>query len=218
MELLALLFVVPVGLYLLLGGGRGRVWGLVFAGEGTRGVGAYRESPVRTWKRGAAPLSVRIASLSSFFLGQMILPGALAALIGLIAAAEVLAKGRVNGGGALIVVLEASAPTGLVVAAHLLGAGSAMIARSDDAAAKARAAARWAIGHNVALLIAMAAIAIAMPRDAAMVLPSVAYACVSIGQALLLRRAAASLDAYDTEQAAEPAPADAEMAGLVTAR
>ena len=148
----------------------------------------------------------------------MILPGALAALVGLVATAEVLSRGHARGGGALIVVLELSAPTGLLVAADLLAAGSAMVVRSADAAAKARTAARWAIGHNIALLIAMAILAAASPGDAIQVVPSVAYALVSIGQALLVRSAAASLDAYAAEQERDPAPAAPEIQGLAGAR
>jgi hypothetical protein len=208
-----LALVVPVGVYVSHGGGGGRVWGLVTAGEEVRGGGAYRTARATLWKRGAAPLTVRVAALSSFFLGQMILPGALAAVVGLLV--TIVAVGHAKE-IAVLVVVQLSAPTGLVVAAYLLAAGAAMLERAEDAAVKARRAARWALVHNLVLLAGLAA-ATAIERDAAAVVPAL-YACLSIGQALLVRRAADAIEAYTARQNEEPAPVEVEMQVLYEAR
>lgn len=206
MELLAIFLVIPLGLYFLHERGRGRGWGLVASGEETRGTGAYRATRVRTWKRGAAPPSVRIAAITSFFLGQMIVPGALAALVGLVAVAEVLSRGQ---GPALLVILELSAPTGLLVAAHLLAAGNAMLARDDDAAKKARTASRWALGHNAALLVALLVGALIDGREGHWAILPALYCLASIGHALIVRHAASAIDAYTEQQREDPAPSEA---------
>lgn len=203
MEWLLVLLVIPVGLYLVHERGKGRAWGMVPAGEETRGAGAYRTAQVRTWKRGAAPWTVRIAALSSFFLGQMILPGAFAALVGLLITAGAIARGSVP---PLLIITLLSAPTGLVVAAHLLAAGSAMLARHADAAEKARRAARWALGHNLVLLPALGLGALLEPREAGWGIASAIYCLVSIGQAVIVLRAAAAIEAYETRQDEDPAP------------
>jgi len=111
--------VVPVGLYFSRGGGTGNVWGLVAVGEEERGRGNYREARTTVWKAGSAPLAVRVAALSSFFLGQMIVPGGLAALLGMVMMITALSHGNVLP----IFVVQLSAPTGLVVAAYLFAAG-----------------------------------------------------------------------------------------------
>jgi hypothetical protein len=211
MELFALLLVLPIGLYLFHQRGQGRSWGLVAAGEEVRGGGAYRETKVRLWKRGKAPWTVRVAAISSFFLGQMILPGALAALVGMIVLLGMLAGGKLH---PLILVLQLSAPTGLVVAARLLAAGTALLNRDDDASAKARLAAKWALWHNVVLLAGLALAAALDPRELEAAAASALYCCVSIAQALVVRSAAASIDAYIARQEEDPAPIEAEVAIL----
>ncbi len=208
--LFAVLAVVPAGFYFSHGGGGSRVWGLVAAGQVERGRGTYRGTRETLWKRGSAPLVVRVAALSSFFLGQMIVPGGLCAFGGVVVMIEALSHGSVL---PVFIVVQASAPTGLAVAAYLLAAGGAMLHRDDDAVAKARRAWRWAVGHNVALLTGLAgAVALSWTglvssRDEAAfaVMPAL-YACFSIGQALLVRRAAATLEAYAARQREEPAP------------
>jgi hypothetical protein len=205
---LALVLVVPAGLYFFNGGGRAPVWGLVAAGEKVQGDGAYRRARVTLWKRGSAPLSVRIAAISSFFLGQMIGPGGLAALVGMVVTLESLNKGHVS---PLLVIIQLSSPTGLLVAAYLLSAGSAMLARADDAVPKARRAVQWAIGHNLVLLVGLGAGAALEPSEAAFAVPAAIYCCVSIAQALLVRRAASSIESYTARQNEEPAPAHVEM-------
>jgi len=203
--LLALILPLPLVLYVIgLDRGRG-AWGLVFRGFVQRGSSAYRAAEVPVWKEGKAPLAVHAAAITSFVLGQMVLPGGLAALVGFLMLPEVLT--RSGGSEPLLVVLVLSAPTGLYVAAALLSAGSAMLRRDADASEKARKAGRWAIGHNVLLLVAIAACALG--SFDAFYLGPVAYALVSLAQAALLLRAARSLDAYAEAQARMPAPSNA---------
>jgi hypothetical protein len=208
-----LALIVPGGAYLLHGGGGSRVWGLVAAGEEARGGSVYRRARATLWKRGSAPLTVRIAALSSFFLGQMIVPGVLAALLGAWVTIATTMEGRPL---PVLIVVTLSGPTGVVVAARLLVAGSAMLERRDDAVLKARHAVRWVIGHNVVLLGALAvSTGLAMDEAAGAVAPAV-YACISIGQALLVRRAAAAIEAYGARQREEAASLyDGDQKGFV---
>ena len=81
---LLLMLVVPFSVYEAHRGGRGPAWGLVAAGREQRGRGVYRGTRSTLWTPGSAPLAVRLAALSSFFLGQMIVPGALAAVVGVL--------------------------------------------------------------------------------------------------------------------------------------
>ena len=208
MGLLLVFLVVPVGLYLMYGRGRALSWGLLPKGEEMRGDSAYRQVKVKTWKRGEAPWAVRLAALSSFFLGQMIVPGALVALLGLVLLAESLGH---KDGSVFLAVLLLSAPTGLVVAAFLLSAGSAMLGRAEDAIRKARRAVRWALWHNVVLLAALGIGAAVAPAQATYAVGPAFYACFSIAQALLVRRAAQAMEAYASRQEADPAPVQAEL-------
>lgn len=211
MELLALLvvvLVVPLGLYLFHGRGRGPAWGLVPGDEEIRGDGAYRQTRVRTWKPGSAPLSVRLAALSSLFLGQMIVPGVLVAIVGMLVLAEMMNHLT---GFLILVVMLLSAPTGIMVAAYLLSAGSAMLVRAADAVPRARRAARWALVHNGVLLPALGLVAAARPDEARFAFGPAVYACFSIAQALLVRRTASTLEAYVAREEGDPAPFEAEL-------
>lgn len=208
MVLLVLFLIVPAALYFGYGRGRGPAWGLLPAGETAVGEGAYRQARVRTWKPGAAPLAVRAAALSSFFLGQMIVPGALAALGGLVVLAETL---RSSQSFPLLVVLVLSAPTGVMVAAHLLAAGSAMLNRADDAAPRARRAARWALLHNGLLVPALALAAAVAPDEAVLVVWPAVYVGLSLAQGLLVLHAARALEAYAARQDDDPAPPEAAL-------
>jgi hypothetical protein len=210
-----LVLVVPAGLYLFHGGGRSQVWGLVAAGQQAQGSGAYRQARSTLWKRGSAPISVRIAALSSFFLGQMILPGGLAALVGMVATLETIGKSHPS---PLLIIIQLSSPTGLIVAAYLLSAGSAMISRAEDAVLKARRAARWALGHNLVLLVGLGVGAALEGSEAVWALAPAIYCCISIAQALLVRRAASSIEAYSAKQEEEPAPIETELDLLGIAR
>jgi hypothetical protein len=215
MILFAILLVVPLGLYFLNGGGRGPAWGLLPAGEAPRGGGAYRQTHVRAWKAGQAPLAVRLAALSSFFLGQMIVPGMLAAFGGMVALANTFSSTRSS---PLLAVLLLSTPTGILVAASLLSSGSAMLNRAYDAAPRARSTARWALGHNLALLAALGLVAALRPDEADSAFLPAVYACVSLAQAFLMRRAARALDVYAARQDADDAPPEAELHVLGTVR
>jgi hypothetical protein len=208
---LFLVLAIPAGLYFAHGGGTARAWGLVPDGEQVRGTGAYRVARVRLWKRGEAPVAVRVAAFSSFFLGQMVLPGALAALVGFLVTAAAALRGQAP---ALLVILTLSAPTGLIVAGRLLGAGTAMLSRADDAAAQAHGAARWALGHNLGLLFALGVGAAVTPGEAEMAALPAAYCLFSLAQGLLVRHAAQAIDAYLARQAEDPAPEAAELAVL----
>ncbi len=206
--LLALILPLPLVLYLIgLDRGRG-AWGLTFRGFVRRGSSAYRAVEVPVWKDGKAPLAVHVAAISSFILGQMVVPGALLALVGMLMLLDTL--GNLSGPEPLLVVLMLSAPTGLYVAGALLAAGSAMLRREADAAAEARRAAYWALGHNVVLLVALGACALGGLHE--IYLGPAIYAGVSIAQALLLLHAAGALDAYTEAQARAPAPSAIDAA------
>lgn len=202
--LLALVLPLPLVLYLIsLDRGRG-AWGLVFRGFVRRGSSAYRAAEVAVWQAGKAPLAVRAAAITSFVLGQMVVPGALLALVGLLVLLASLSRDPEP----ILVVLMLSAPTGLYVAGALLSAGSAMLRREANASAQARRAARWALGHNVALLVGLGACALGHLHEA--LLGPAVYALVSIAHALLLLHAARALDAYTDAQARAPSPVAAD--------
>lgn len=196
--LIALAAGIPALIYALLGGGKGKVWGLVPDGIERRGPSVYRGAPVIRWKEGAAPVVVRVAALSSFFLGQMVVPGALAALVGLIVVFAMLAGEKLE---PALFVSALSGPTGVIVAGYLLSAGSALLKRDAGAAVKARTAAAWALWHNgilVALMLLALAASLHAPNGDAvwLVAATLLYASISIAQACLLRKAAAALESY----------------------
>jgi hypothetical protein len=207
--LIALAAGIPALTYFLLGGGKGKVWGLVPAGVEQRGPSVYRGALVVRWKEGAAPLVVRVAALSSFFLGQMVVPGALAALVGLIVMFGMLASGEVQ---PVLLVSALSGPTGLIVAGYLLSAGSALLKRDEGAAAKARRASAWSLWHN-GILIGLMLLALAGSGSDSrgdmigFAAATLIYGGISIAQACLLRKAASALESYSAS--AEEASAEA---------
>ncbi len=209
--LLTLVFmfsIIPSLLYFAQARGRGPGWGLIAAGEEKLGQGAYRETHVVRWKRGEAPRVVRIAAVSSFFLGQMALPGALAAFVGIIAAFE----DKFASPSLCVMVL--SAPTGLLVAVYLLSAGWTMLESGSGAAFKARRAARWAIAHNLVLLVGLGASAVAKPDEAPVLFTTSIYIAISIVQALLVQGAARAIEAYDAARKDDPAPVEEEILAM----
>ncbi|WP_437840426.1 hypothetical protein [Sorangium sp. So ce1153] len=216
LTLAALALFAPLCAYIALRVSGRRAWGVVHDGHVSQGAGVYRSVTVPTWKRGSPPFVVRAASFSSFLLGQMVVPGGLAAPLGLLLLLESLDK---RGGPPVLMllgVLVLSAPTGLVVAVKLLIAGRAMARREPGAITSTRSAARWAISHNLALSAGLAVVPFLDPgwHSEHVVLLQVCYGyvAVSLAHALLLRRAASALEAYDAAQAADPAPADAAIA------
>lgn len=189
--------VTPALLYM---GGRvsGReAWGLVLGGHVRRGASAYRAAEAPVWVKGDAPIVVRIAAITSFLLGQMVVPGALLGAFGFL----VTLGGAFGHIEPVIFTLVLSVPTGLYVAGRLLGAGLAMLRNHPEAARRARGAARWAIGHNVVLLFALGLCVFGSREPALVIFPAV-YALVSITQAILLQYAAGRLEAYLTAQQA----------------
>jgi hypothetical protein len=193
--------VLPFVLYYLLHGGRGPEWGMVSAGEGPVGEGAYRRTHDRLWKRGEAPRLVRVAALSSFFLGEMIVPGLLAAgMLGLYIVFRGIGEATPE---PMVSVLVLAAPTGLLVAGFVLKAGHDLLSRSPKADDSASRAATWAIRHNLALLLGLLWAANEPADRPGLVippLPFVVYACVSIAHAILLRSAVSALTEYTAAQ------------------
>lgn len=210
--LLALsLFFFPALAYLACGAGRGRIWGLLPAGETFRGEGAYRQTAVATWKQGVAPRPVRIAAFSCFVLGQMVVPGTLFALFMVLAGLNdfVLASWLHDGlpgeppsaASPMAWVFFLPAPTGIYVACRLLSAGLALLRRAPEAVHLARRTARFALGHHVFVLVLVLATASVWGMDFPAGIPlGMGAACVALGQALLLLEGAASLEAYSAAQ------------------
>ena len=210
LDVLVVLFavlVLPSALYLV--GARSRdVWGLVRKGELKTGPSLYRAAPMGVWARGSAPMSVRAAAFTSFLLGQMLIPGALAAVVGLIMLVGSLATNQPN---LLLTVLSLSAPTGLIVAFRLLTVGLPLLQRRADAPDKARSAATWEIRHNGVLLGGLALSALGgHDREWIGCALIAGLALLAIAHGLLLRRAASTLEAYEAAQEELGAPGSVE--------
>ncbi len=138
----------------------------------------YRTTTVHeTRKLFGAPSVVKWAALSCFVFGAMIVPGLIAGGIGIVA------------GGYGV----ASLP-GLVVAAMIWRVGPKLMTKAADAPKAARSAALASLTLNVPIAIGSAACGIGMfagDRGGELFCVFVlCYALLSIGQALLLRRAA----------------------------
>lgn len=197
LALLLVLLVLPSGLY-LAGRRSGDVWGLVRRGQAKVGRGLYRAAPMIVWARGKAPLSVRVAAFTSFLLGQMVIPGTVAAFVGFIMLVASMANGRLS---LSLIVLTFSAPTGIVVAGRLLAVGLKLLQRQADAVEKARRAARWELWHNAVLLGAFVLAAfLGNHEDRAACAGIAVPAILAIAHSLLLQRAASTLEAYDAAQ------------------
>jgi hypothetical protein len=185
---------VPLTLY-FSGRSAGRDgWGLFLQGYEKNGAGAYRAQIKPVWTAGKPPISVRLAAISSFILGQMVVPGALAALVGMIVALELISRGMHNPGDYVLVIVVASAPTGLMIGGRLLGVGLDLLQRAEGAVTKARNLARFSIIHNVVLLALLGGV-YGLAQNDGVYFPAV-YACISIAQAILLLKAARDVDAH----------------------
>jgi len=200
MELLfavAAFLTLPTLLYFV--GSRSKdVWGLVRKGKVMNGTGLYRAAPTTVWACGNAPVSVRVAAFTSFLLGQMIIPGAFAALVGFVAVLGMLSHQHLS---VALLVIQGSAPTGLIVAWRLLGAGSAILRRAPDAVAEARKAARWELWHNGVLGAGLVISAFVGDRDERTGCLMVAVPVVlALAHGVLLVRAAFALEAYNAAQ------------------
>jgi len=199
MWILIIALLVPVALYVVGRFTSPGVWGLVLRGYEKPSASTYRAAPRPVWEKGKAPLIVHVAALSSFLLGQMVVPGGLASLAGLVASAEVLSTNGTNDPSFVIPLLTLSAPTGLYIAGRLLGTGLALIRRDPGAATSARKIARFSIVHNVILMAAIGASHL-VRGSGNDVLFVVVYAVVSIVQAVIVQRAAKALDERDAQE------------------
>jgi len=204
--------IIPFILYFGQGGGHARSWGVVAAGEEQLGAGAYRQQRVMRWKPGSAPLVVRVAAMTCFYLGQMVVPGGFLALAGLAFVFEPPTPPTVW------TVLELSAPSGMIVATLLLAAGWTMLEGAPTAVQAARRAWRWAVVHNVGLAVALTLAASSDPHEREACVVPLIYAGVSIAQALLVWRAAAAVEAYDAARKRTPPPPDVEREALAGPR
>ncbi len=150
---------------------------------------AYRAPrPIAMGHLDRAPGLVRLAAGSSIVLGSMFVPGLALGLFGLFA-----------GGIGLV-----SIP-GLFVAASLWGVGHQLLRRQK--AERAVSIATWSLIMNVIILAAVAVMVLSTSESAFWILGggTAAYACLSIGHALVLRKAGRLVAALsDPERADEP--------------
>jgi len=197
--LLTIPIIVPAAMYFSGRSAGRKMWGLVLRGYEKHGAGAYRVQVRPVWAAGKPPLSVHIAAISSFILGQMVVPGVFAALVGLVVSFEILFRGPHSPGEYVILVLMGSVPTGLMIGGRLLNIGLILLQREEGAAQKARDLARFSLIHNAVLILLMLLVYAFGGNDA--VYFPVAYQLVSIAQALLLMKAASAIDAHDAIEA-----------------
>ena len=128
-------------------------WGMIRDGKiRLRGGGyrAYREAPQIRWVEGHAPPLVRVAAFTSFCLGQMLVPAVPGALLWILIAVATWLDGTPE---PLLIGLALASPTGIIVAARVLGAGLGLLQRAPHAAELARSAAWWELGHHLALSV-----------------------------------------------------------------
>lgn len=180
-------------------------WGIVSDGWQAAGAGAYRATRVARRASGRAPASVVVAAWSSFFLGQWIVPGALALLLLMVVMAEIPWAGNL----ALLVCVLA-APSGLALGARLLGVGVALLARDFGVEDAARRTARWAFAHNVILIAAMGVAAAIDRTDESIALATAgaSWAVLSVLHGCLLLQAARAVERHAArEWQPESAPA-----------
>lgn len=187
------IFTMPTVGTLLVERGRRAAWGIVHDGWDAAGRGAYREVRVSRRSTGRAPPSVVAAAWSSFFLGQWIVPGALAVLVLMFAMVEVRWADNLA-----LLVSALSAPSGLALGGRLLGLGVALLARDFGVERRARHTATWAFVHNGVLIAAMVAAAILDGDDEAIALATgtCLWAVVSLGHAALLLGAARAVELH----------------------
>ena len=129
-------------------------------------------APVIPGYVGRAPGLVRLAAASCYVFGAMFVPGAVLALFGLFAAG-----------------LGVLGLPGLFVSARLWGAGGRLLRGTRRGAAEAATSAKIALWFN-AVLFVPTAIFWALDVDFFLPLVVALYALLSIGQALLVLRAA----------------------------
>jgi len=133
-------------------------WGMIRDGTIRLRGGAYRvyrEASQLRWVEGRAPWIVRLAAFTSFCLGQMLIPGVPGALLTILIALGTWMDRQPE---PLLIGLAVAAPTGVIVAARLLGAGFGLLQRTSHAAERARSAAQWELCHNLVLFIFLLAL------------------------------------------------------------
>jgi hypothetical protein len=200
-------FLIPLCLYAYASSPL--AWGMIRDGTiRVRGGAyrAYREAPQIRWIEGRAPAVVRVAAFTGFCLGQAVIPGIPCALGGALVACMEWEQPRLH---AFMVGLVLFAPTGILVATHVLGAGLALLQRAPHAAERARTAASWELGHNIVLLLYLGVLfSLGVPDPDGLLCCGITLVlCVlAIVHACLLFVAAADLDAYDAA-ARETSPA-----------
>lgn len=191
------IFGLPTGLTLLWERSRRAAWGIVSDGWDAAGEGAYRQVRVARRTAGRAPAQVLAAAWSCFFLGQWVVPGALVVLVGLVVSAEI--EWVAN---PVLLVSALSAPSGLLLAGRNLGLGVGLLARDFAVEARARATARWTFVHNGLLIAAMIAAALVDGDEESIVMAvtTCVWALVSVAHAVLLRRAATSIERHEAKE------------------
>ena len=155
----------------------------------------YRENQIPTFTevtvRTRAPRIVRMAAASAQLFGITFVPGLVFALIGML----------VYGIGLLGI-------PGLVVAFTQFSAASALLRRSPDAPVRARKLARLSTILNLVILLGGGAVLVPLVAGECIsgtepspvidlvpsLLPLLAWACLSLGQAALLRSAATAVE------------------------
>jgi hypothetical protein len=141
---------------------------------------AYRSGgAVVTGHLERAPVFVRLAAASSLIFGAMFVPGVVWGIFGLVAWG-----------------IGLSSIPGLVIAAMLWRAGHAMLRGDRDAAALARSAATASLWLNSLIVSGAVIVSAAFPDGDVWIMTGGVsfYALLSIGQALVLRSAAAELE------------------------
>jgi len=172
---------------------RRRQWGIVSDGAQTVALGPYRDGRIVRAREARAPAVVVLAAWTAYFLGQMVVPGAIGAL-GFLAMIPFL-----HGPDSLtFVCLGLGAPSGIALAARLVGLGGQLLGREDGVTIKARGVATWAIVHNVVLSAALLGgwLFAANTEIVILVAPFWIYGLLSIGHALLLGVAARAIDRH----------------------
>jgi hypothetical protein len=194
--------VLPVLLYLRTWSPA--AWGFLQKGAQRLRGGAYRghrEERVAVWVEGPAPLSVRSAAFTSFLLGQSLIPGTCATVLAIITFFASLVEDEVSPGLGLFAL---AAPSGIFTAMRLFGAGFALLERSTLAGDKTRIAAGWELAQ-AGLLIVGGGIGVATTGPGlghALAVGMLIAGPVALGHGLLLRKAAADLEAYGPPRSA----------------
>lgn len=202
------------------------LWGHRIVRMALAGKGPYRarrELDVADMKE---PRVVRATSILTAFLGGMIVPGGLAAIVGVIVIFFMLDKGfRFEDAEARTVFLVAlSAPSGVVIALRCLRVYTPMLENRLDAPARMRSLAVHSGIHNAALLAVYAAYGLSERADMAQLLwatyPLVSFfhAGMLVASARAIERCRAEHDLAELALADQPGSPPAGAPGRLPAR